>query len=161
MGLIIACIAIATVATPLFGGFVVLLERYLQSLKSAKHKTKGDGLDSMQDDNMNYVELPCVSKYKLTNDDLQHTRKSFLNKTLYQASSCNCPILCELLLDKGADEVDAALEAAIINGHLNICKLLIDNGVPNLNKALSTAKTLRKKRIEKLILNTIQQSKSI
>jgi hypothetical protein len=147
MGVIITCVIVASVATPLLSGIVALMERYLKCLRKAYI------------DEHAYVELPRQTKTPLTDKDLPQTRSTFLNKTLYEASACNCPILCELLIEKGATELEAALEVAIINGHYGICKLIITNTaitIAVLHKALKTARALKKGKIVILIEEQLQ-----
>lgn len=147
MGVLITCVIVASVATPIFSGIVVLMERYLRCLRK------------VDNDVQEYVELPKQNKRLLSNEDLPKTRLVFLNKTLYEAAACNCPILCELLIEKGATELESALEVAIINGHFGICKLIITNKAMTtavLHEALKTARTLRKEKIERLIEERLQ-----
>lgn len=148
---IIICIIIASIVTPLLGGALLLTERYLRWCRTNKD------FDSCEN-NMVYVELP-VSRKPIV--EYPKNRTAFLNKTLIEAATCNCPILCELLIEKGANELDHALEMAIVNGHVNICKIIIRNGACDLEKALSTAKKFGKRHIETFLTEQIakQQDK--
>jgi hypothetical protein len=142
---IITCIIIASVATPLLGGVLVLTERYLRWCRTKE--------DECYEKDMVYVELPMSQKI------VEHpkNRTAFLNKTLFEAAAYNCPILCELLIEKGANELDKALEISIVHGHINMCKTIIRCGACDLDKALKTAKILSKNNIETYLSEHIQR----
>lgn len=144
LGLIIACFA-----TNILGGCLIMLERYLHWRRMVQ-TTDGE-------ENIVYVEIPT------NKNDVVYTspksRKEFLNKTLIEATSCNCPILCELLIERGASNVEQALDIAIANGHMAVCKVLIEKGQCDLDLAMTRAKVLRKKNIEEYITDYCQQSR--
>jgi hypothetical protein len=145
MGVISTCIIVASIVTPLLSGMVVVIEKYLKCMQWAEPEYT---------DEHKYVELPRKIKTSMTDKDLLQTRLTFLNKTLYEASACNCPILCVLLIENGATELEAALEVAIVNGNTGICKILISNTAITteiLHKALETARNLKKEKIRRLI----------
>lgn len=138
MPILTTCIIIASVATPLLGVTLVLTEKYLRCYKQ---HDENEGA---------YVEL-------LNNNDKSnqyaHTpmKLSFLNATFLEAAECNCPLLCTLLIEKGATEGGAALAIAIENGHFDTCKAIISSCPCDLNKALSTAQELKKYKIANYI----------
>lgn len=126
---------IAGIATPILGGFVMFLRNIIRAQKnSTMNDTEYD----------TYVELP--NRHNKTYD-----RISFLNTTLCEAAACDCPILCELLINHGATTLDKALEIAATNGQTAICKLLIDKGAHNILEALEIARQNKKRDVQKLI----------
>jgi hypothetical protein len=127
---IITCIIIASVATPILGGCFAMFEMYLRWCKSKDN----------EDDYM-FVKIPGTKMVERTKEQLPKHRMSFLNSTLQEAAACNCPILCELLIEKGATYIDSALDIAIVNGYIDTCKALINKGTCDLDKALMTATT--------------------
>ena len=150
---IITCVIIASIATPLLGGVLVLTERYLRWCRNKEDYECYESHKCHEKD-MVYVELPVSQKI------VEHpkNRKAFLNKTLFEAAACNCPILCELLIEKGANELDKAMEMAIVNGHINICKTIIRcGGAYDLDTAFQTAKTLGKRHIETYLAEYIDK----
>jgi putative exporter of polyketide antibiotics len=134
MPILTTCIIIASVATPLLGVTLVLTEKYLRH-----DENEGE-----------YVEL-LNNNYK--SNQYTHTpmNMSFLNATFLEAAACNCPLLCSLLIEKGANEGNAALAIAIENGYLDTCKAIISSCPCDLNKALSTAQDLKKDKIANYI----------
>ena len=135
---IITIITIASIAAPFFGCALLLLERLLRM----KYQEKGD-------EALTYVELP-TPKLSPYHTYPSKARTTFLNTTLNEAASCNCPILCELLIEKGATELDKALDSAIQHGNIDICKILLNAGADPLLGLDVSIKTKNKK-IENII----------
>lgn len=142
MVLLTTCGIVIGVTMPFIGGFTMFIRKCL------KTQSKLTTTDTCEFDT--YVELP--NRYNNI-----HDRMSFLNKTLYDAASCNCPILCQLLIERGATELEPALEVAASNGHIAICKLLIDNGAHNLEQALKIAQQHKKHNIT-IYINDLLES---
>jgi hypothetical protein len=138
------CIVIASVATPLFGVAVVLIERYLRWCKRYDEDTPA------------YIELHTTNVKTNQNTPM---KLPILNATFLEAAACNCPMLCSLLIQKGATEVDAALAIAIEHGHIDTCKAIISSAPCNLDKALSTAQDLKKYKIA-IYINSILKNTS-
>ena len=129
------------VATP-FIGLTMFLRKCLQT-ETKPTKTDDNEFDT-------YVELPNRHR-NIPN------RLLFLNKTLYEASACNCPILCGLLIERGATELEPALNIAASNGHTAICKLLIENGAQNLEQALQMAEQYKKHNVKVFISDLLSK----
>lgn len=139
---IITFVIVASIATPLFGSGILLTQKLRHCCSACNTQSK--------DEDMSYVELPR-KKTVHTIEYTPKTRISFLNKTLLEAASCNCPMLCELLIQRGADDVENALDIAIINGHLDVCKIILNNCACDTQQALETANTHKKHHIAKYI----------
>lgn len=142
------CIIIASVATPLLGFTVVLIEKYLKCYK--QHDKDKDVYIELNKNNIN------TNTYNNQNRKLN---LSILNTTFLEAASCNCPLLCNLLIEKGATEIDAALAIAIENNHIDTCKAIISSAPCNLNEALSIAQNLKKYKIVSYIQGIIENVK--
>lgn len=149
---IFTCILVASIATPIIGSCVLMVEWYLRWYKCRK-------ADIFDDSDILYVELPKANKVYIANE-LPKSRTHFLNKTLFDAASHNCPILCKLLIEQGATETNRALEIAIINGHIGICKLIVTFGSCDVEKGLHIAKTLHKHDIESYLADYIKNERN-
>jgi hypothetical protein len=149
---IITFVIVASIATPVLGGALLLTELYLRYCKTKEEY-------ECYEDDLVYVELPMSRQKDVV--EYPKSRTAFLNKTLFNAATFNCPILCELLIEKGANELDKALEIAVVNGNIDVCKTIIRCSTCDVHKALKTAKTLSKKTIETYLVEHIkaQQTK--